>query len=197
MRSFLQMLSGLILAVGLLTVGWALAGRPTVDAARIGNGFQVVGTTVVLYALLRIVWEPWVRPSLANVRAAIKHEVRGYRRRLHMWLPSLFPPIPTYVHLGTAEAKATGEMRLSGELKRGGTLEERVSRLEQDVAKTVNDLAQRLKEQDDRIKEGDNAVVGQLAETQATVARVRVDDALRLLLGIALTLIGAALGSIG
>jgi hypothetical protein len=196
MKSFLQMLSGIGVAIAVLIVGWELTGRPPIDAARIGSGFQAVGAAVELYAVLRIVWKPWIRPRIAKALAPYGVGIRKLRRNLHEWFPKLIPPIKTGVKV---QAHMTGAvlMNADGEKIRGGSLETRVRSIEKDLEAQQRDSNRRFAEVSERFDAERDAVGGELSDFEEKGLRVRTDDALGLLLGIALSLIGAAWASIG
>jgi hypothetical protein len=195
MRAFFQVICGLAAATGALTLGWALTGRPSVDAARIGSSFQAVGAAVETYALLRIVWRPWVLPNTAKAKAAFERERSMMKRRLHQLFPSLFHP--QAVELKLSDVVGTSDVAATIQVKRGGTLEERLARIEEDLSKHVHEMARWRDTLEDRIRRGHDTVAERLARTEATALRIRTDDAVRLLLGVVLSLIGATWASIG
>jgi hypothetical protein len=197
MRSALKTVSGFAMLVSVWVLVWAMAGRPTLDAARVGSGLQAVGAAVELYAVVLIVWRPWVRPRVARAGSALRRTVRKYRRRLHEWFPSIFPAIPTEVVQGEAHLTGTGTLRAEGFATRGGPLEERMEQVEEGLGKLRNEVERRHREQGEQLKRSQAAVGEQLTDLKTASLQVRTEDALRLLLGIALSLIGAAWASIG
>lgn len=193
MRSALKTISGLAMLVGIWVLVWSLTGQPPLNASRIGSGLQAIGAAIELYAIAVIVWEPLVRPCFAKATDRIWAAFLNLRRKLHQRFPKLFPPIRHKVDLA-AELSATGSLSASGTLIRGGTTEERLERLEEDFEVEQNRTAQRFEEV---AKKGAAALDAHVAAMESKALRVRTEDAVRLLLGVSVALVGAAWASVG
>jgi hypothetical protein len=205
MKGYLQTVSGLALAIGLLTLGWQMAGRPSADCAMVGSGFQAVGAAVELWAVFLIVWTPWARPRAIKVVLPLKRWLDVLWRKAWQWRHGGATESKT-VPVGMAvETNAAGSVRVSGGGSvhaTGGSLEslvrqahqrlrelerrvEGVERMTADKVDTLRIEAQR------ESQEASKATEERFADLEMQTIRVRTNDALRLLLGIGLSLIGA------
>jgi hypothetical protein len=208
-RGALQTISGLLLAVGLLVFGWQLAGRPSVDCGSIGSGFQAVGAAVELWAVLLIVWKPWIRPRLDKVRSAAAIYGAKIRTRFRRWRPGVRSEPQRITLTPATEHDAAGSLTIRGggrATAAGETLEtqvkevqHRVALLESRLEQAETKLTERLAALSDKVKSesaGTRKVIEKrVADLETQAISVRTNDALRLFLGISLTLVGAAWGT--
>jgi hypothetical protein len=200
-RATFQTISGLILAVGLLVFGWQVGGRGPVDCAMVGSGLQAVGVLVELWAVLLIVWAPWVRPKVSKAFSSLTTAANRFARKLR----ERHDTRPKRVEVGMAvEADSAGSLKLDTSRAGHGTIEAEEDRVEQ-LSGRLDGVEQRLGEAEVRTarqldslrtelrhesEKATRAVDEQLTEIETQAIRVRVNDALRLLLGIFLTVVG-------
>lgn len=210
MKGTLQTVSGLTLAIGLLMLGWQMAGRPSADCAMVGSGFQAVGAAVELWAVFMIVWTPWARPRVIKVALPLKRRVGDLWGKARQWrrrgaAESKTAPIGMAV-----ETNSAGSIRVSGGgsvQATGGSLESLVKQAHQrlrelerrvdGVERMTTDKVDTLRIESQRESEKANkATEERFADLEMQTIRVRTNDALRLLLGIGLSLIGATLSTL-
>jgi hypothetical protein len=167
----------------------------------IGSGLQALGAAIELWALLGIIWRPWLRPKLVKVWGRVKTKAR------ELWPFSR--PRRIEVKVSDAGVTADGALTAHG-FKRGpddeptASAEERIALL---VAR-VGNLEERLEGTEERLakelSEKWNAVLGELrtgheelsnklAEVESSSANIRIKDAVRFAVGVSVALFGSAL----
>jgi len=206
MRGALQTIAGLTLVLGLLAFGWQVAGRPPVECATVGSGFQAVGAAVELWAVLIVVWRPWLRPRLIKAGSPAMKQMRNLAKRMQKWRYGTDTG-PKTVRVGMAfEDSGAGSIKVSGGgsvhtsggsleslvnqvHRRLGELEQRVDEVEDKTADRLDGLRTEARRESEETK---RALGERIAGMESQAIRVRTNDALRLLLGIFLSLVGAA-----
>ena len=169
----------------------------------IGSGIQAVGAAVELWALLGIVWQPWLRPRFLKARSTVEAQVRRlwpFTRRkdatVHLDAATVksSASIDTRVIRGGPEddPNASPEDRIELLVRRVATLEERQDETEK---RFDDELNKKVGEAKSEARAGHEALSGKVAEIERTALQIRVKDALRLLAGVALSLLGASWGA--
>ena len=172
------------------------------DCGNIGSGLQAVGAAIEPWALLGIVWRPWLRPKLIAARARLG----GLWRR---WWPWAKPKQHVRSVGDVAEVdealtlrwhkkgpdddpSASPEERIELAFRRIETLEERIREVDERRAKEVQERF------DEAMREARSAreeLSEKVAAKETEDIRIRTRDGLRFLVGVTIALAGATVST--
>jgi hypothetical protein len=172
---------------------------PVTGCGGIASGLQAVGTGIELWALLGIVWGPWLRPKLVTAWLWVQRHLPFRRPRHHevklgdgAIVSDAALDVRAYKQGPADDPTASPEERIGLLVRRVGAIEERLGETEKRFEKELDEKWNAVLGE---VRTGHQKLTEKVAEIESSTARIRVKDGVRFAVGVSVVLVGSVWGT--